>query len=81
MFIKYRVAALEQESADFGSRSDLLIRVLAARDGGEAILARLSPGQRRAFDGWLYSPALDRLVQSFQKAASGSDLPSKVDRR
>ena len=40
---KSRVAKLERVSADFGSPADLLIRMVAARDGGAAIFAALSP--------------------------------------
>ncbi len=60
--VKHRVAALEQESADFGSAEDLTIRMLAARDGGAAIFAALSPAQQRAYRERRSAPSADELI-------------------
>ena len=69
---KSRVAALERGSSDFGSPADLLIRMCAARDRGEAIFAALSPAQQRAYHEWCRSVP-DDLVRAMQEAKERKD--------
>ena len=68
--VRQRVAALEKASLAVGPPPLIAYEVLAAPDGGVAIMASMTPAERRALEAWCGSIA-DELVQACLAAAEG----------